>query len=151
MGVPAFSSRNRLNFITGVYDYEKPKIPAVYQLGAYSIGCYCLQCFSGFSLMKVQTIFGVIGEIIQILMPIIYGGVLAYLMLPVYNSVYFFVAVIRKSCLPQKKSEAEREKQQLQLPVCCFCLYWSRLGLDDYPTDHGEHSRISGKPGRIYQ
>ena len=47
-GVPAFSSRNRLNFITGVYDYEKPKIPALYQLGAYSIGCYCLQCFSGF-------------------------------------------------------------------------------------------------------
>ena len=61
--------------------------------------------FSGFSLMKVQTIFGVIGEIIQILMPIIYGGVLAYLMLPVYNSVYFFVCRNTKSCLPQKSQK----------------------------------------------
>ena len=150
-GVPAFSSRNRLNFITGVYDYEKPKIPALYQLGAYCIGCYCLQCFSGFSLMKVQTIFGVIGEIIQILMPIIYGGVLAYLMLPVYNSVYFFVCRNTKKLFTTEKVRSRAGKTAATLPVCCFCLYWSAAWLDDYPTDHGEHSRISGKPGRIYQ
>ena len=87
--------------------------------GLTALAVIACSVFLAFSLMKVQTIFGVIGEIIQILMPIIYGGVLS-----IIRSISLS-AVIRKSCLPQKKSEAEREKQQLQLPVCCFCLYWS--------------------------
>lgn len=44
-----------------------------------------------FALSKVSDIFGVIGMIIKILMPIIYGGVLAYLMLPIYNFTYSLV------------------------------------------------------------
>ena len=44
-----------------------------------------------FALSKASDIFGVIGMIIKILMPIIYGGVLAYLMLPIYNFTYSLV------------------------------------------------------------
>ena len=44
-----------------------------------------------FALSKASYIFGVIGMIIKILMPIIYGGVLAYLMLPIYNFTYSLV------------------------------------------------------------
>lgn len=44
-----------------------------------------------FALSKASAIFGVIGMIIKILMPIIYGGVLAYLMLPIYNFTYSLV------------------------------------------------------------
>ena len=38
-----------------------------------------------FALLKFSVIAAIIKKIITILMPIIYGGVLAYLMLPVYN------------------------------------------------------------------
>ena len=44
-----------------------------------------------FALSKASDIFGVIGMIIKILMPIIYGGVLAYLMLHIYNFTYSLV------------------------------------------------------------
>ncbi|MFR4511925.1 MAG: AI-2E family transporter, partial [Clostridium sp.] len=39
-----------------------------------------------FALLKFSVIAAIIKKIITILMPIIYGGVLAYLMLPVYNA-----------------------------------------------------------------
>ena len=71
--------------------------------GLTALAVIACSVFLAFSLMKVQTIFGVIGEIIQILMPIIYGGVLAYLMLPVYNSVYFFVCRNTKKLFTTEK------------------------------------------------
>ena len=40
--------------------------------GLTALAVIACSVFLAFSLMKVQTIFGVIGEIIQILMPIIY-------------------------------------------------------------------------------
>ena len=39
-----------------------------------------------FALLKFSVIATVVGKIVTVLMPIIYGGVLAYLMLPVYNA-----------------------------------------------------------------
>ena len=93
--------------------------------GLTALAVIACSVFLAFSLMKVQTIFGVIGEIIQILMPIIYGGVLAYLMLPVYNSVYFFVCRNTKKLFTTEKVRSRAGKTAAQLPVCCFCLYWS--------------------------
>ena len=72
--------------------------------------------------MKVQTIFGVIGEIIQILMPIIYGGVLAYLMLPVYNSVYFFVCRNTKKLFTTEKVRSRAGKTAATIASLLFLL-----------------------------
>ena len=43
-----------------------------------------------FALLKFSVIAAIIKKIITILMPIIYGGVLAYLMLPVYRTKHPF-------------------------------------------------------------
>lgn len=52
------------------------------------IACSVLLCFA---LLKFSVISKVVGKIVTILMPIIYGGVLAYLMLPVYNGAEKYI------------------------------------------------------------
>ncbi len=52
------------------------------------IACSVLLCFA---LLKFSVISKVVGKIVTILMPIIYGGVLAYLMLPVYNGTEKYI------------------------------------------------------------
>ena len=52
------------------------------------IACSLLLCFA---LLKFSVIAKVVGKIVTILMPIIYGGVLAYLMLPVYNGTEKYI------------------------------------------------------------
>jgi predicted PurR-regulated permease PerM len=45
----------------------------------------------GFAISRFNVVSGIIGKIIGILHPIIYGAVLAYLLLPVYNRTYAYV------------------------------------------------------------
>lgn len=75
-----------------------------------------------FALLKAQTIFGIIGKIIQILMPIIYGGVLAYLMLPVYNYVYFFVCRNTKKIFAAEKVRSRIGKMAATIVSLLFLL-----------------------------
>ena len=90
--------------------------------GLTALAVIACSVFLAFSLMKVQTIFGVIGEIIQILMPIIYGGVLAYLMLPVYNSVYFFVCRNTKKLFTTEKVRSRAGKTAATIASLLFLL-----------------------------
>ena len=90
--------------------------------GLTALAVIACSVFLAFSLMKVQTIFGVIGEIIQILMPIIYGGVLAYLMLPVYNSVYFFVCRNTKKLFTTEKVRSRAGKTVATIASLLFLL-----------------------------
>lgn len=60
----------------------------------------------GFALSRFKTISGVIGKIVDILMPIIYGGALAYLMLPIYNRTNSYV---RKALAKTVKREDTRK------------------------------------------
>lgn len=57
----------------------------------------------GFALSRFQTVSGAMKKLLGILMPIIYGGVLAYLMLPVYNRTFRYV---------DKKLEKAVKKEQ---------------------------------------
>lgn len=57
-----------------------------------------------FALLKFAVIAKVIGKIVTILMPIIYGGVLAYLMLPVYNVAERYILDLSGKAIKNKDS-----------------------------------------------
>lgn len=57
-----------------------------------------------FALLKFAVIAKVIGKIVTILMPIIYGGVLAYLMLPVYNATERYILDLSGKAIKNKDS-----------------------------------------------
>ena len=61
-------------------------------------------------LLRWQTVRGVIGMINEILAPIIYGAILAYLMSPVYNRLYGWMGALLK----KKKKEQEKGQESEQ-------------------------------------
>lgn len=109
------------NLITGVYKIMKNQRFRLYiNWGLTALAVIACSILFAFALLKAQTVFGVIGEIIQILMPIIYGGVLAYLMLPVYNFVYFFVCRNTKKIFTTEKVRSRIGKMTATIITLLF-------------------------------
>ena len=92
-----------------------------------------------FALLKFSVIAAIIKKIITILMPIIYGGVLAYLMLPVYNRT--------EVCVRDLLSKVIKNVGESRSIVCDR----QRTGFHVDPTDLRKYHWFPGQPDRVYQ
>ena len=91
--------------------------------------------------------------IIKILMPIIYGGVLAYLMLPIYNFTYSLVCkkTVRLFKDPEDQEPYREDGCHSGKPAPSYIYCCLRSVLDDYSSDTGQYPGISRQPYRLYQ
>lgn len=64
---------------------KNPRFKNYMYWGTTALAVIALSVAFGFFLSRFELISGALGKIASILMPIIYGAVLAYLMLPIYN------------------------------------------------------------------
>ena len=64
---------------------KNPRFKNYMYWGTTALAVIALSVAFGFFLSRFELVSGALGKIASILMPIIYGAVLAYLMLPIYN------------------------------------------------------------------
>ena len=64
---------------------KNPRFKNYIYWGTTALAVIALSVAFGFFLSRFELVSGALGKIASILMPIIYGAVLAYLMLPIYN------------------------------------------------------------------
>lgn len=81
-----------------------------------------------FLLMNATALFGVLHKITVILMPIIYGAIMAYLMAPVYNRVYAFLSFKLKDKFKHDTAGAHLAKAAATI-VAVFLLCAIAIGL----------------------
>ena len=96
-----------------------------------------------FALLKFSVIAAIIKKIITILMPIIYGGVLAYLMLPVYNRTEVCVRDLLSKVIKNDEGRTRIAKSIATLVSLAV------FHVD--PTDLRKYHWFPGQPDRVYQ
>ncbi len=91
-------------------------------------------------------------KIITILMPIIYGGVLAYLMLPVYNRTEVCVRDLLSKVIKNDEGRTRIAKKYSNVgesrSIVCDR---QRTGFHVDPTDLRKYHWFPGQPDRVYQ
>jgi len=97
-----------------------------------------------FALLKFSVIAAIIKKIITILMPIIYGGVLAYLMLPVYNRTEVCVRDLLSKVI-------KNDEGRTRIAKSIATLVSQRTGFHVDPTDLRKYHWFPGQPDRVYQ
>lgn len=70
---------------------KNPRFKNYMYWGTTALAVIALSVAFGFFLSRFELVSGALGKIAGILMPIIYGAVLAYLMLPIYNKTKAYV------------------------------------------------------------
>lgn len=70
---------------------KNPRFKNYMYWGTTALAVIALSVAFGFFLSRFELVSGALGKIASILMPIIYGAVLAYLMLPIYNKTKAYV------------------------------------------------------------
>ena len=103
-----------------------------------------------FALLKFSVIAAIIKKIITILMPIIYGGVLAYLMLPVYNRTEVCVRDLLSKVIKNDEGRTRIAKSIATLVSLAVCDR-QRTGFHVDPTDLRKYHWFPGQPDRVYQ
>ena len=78
---------------------KNPRFKNYIYWGTTALAVVACSVAFGFFLSRFEIVSRAVGKIVSILMPIIYGAVLAYLMLPIYNKTRVYTAEKLKRCI----------------------------------------------------
>lgn len=109
---------------------KNPRFKNYIYWGTTALAVVACSVAFGFFLSRFEIVSRAAGKIVSILMPIIYGAVLAYLMLPIYNKTRAYTAGKLKRCIKDARTadglaKAAGTLVSLLLLVAIVCgLFW---------------------------
>ena len=130
---------------------KNPRFKNYIYWGTTALAVVACSVAFGFFLSRFEIVSRAVGKIVSILMPIIYGAVLAYLMLPIYNKTRVYTAEKLKRCIKDghtADSLAKAAGTLVPAVTHCHCL---RIVLDGDSPDLHQYHRPPGESGREHQ
>ena len=109
---------------------KNPRFKNYIYWGTTALAVVACSVAFGFFLSRFEIVSKAVGKIVSILMPIIYGAVLAYLMLPIYNKTRAYTAEKLRRCIKDGRTADSLAKAagtlvSLLLLVAIVCgLFW---------------------------
>ena len=89
---------------------RNPRFKNYIYWGTTALAVIALSVAFGFFLSRFELVSGALGKLADILMPIIYGAVLAYLMLPIYNKTRAYTTVKLKPVIKEQSTVGKLAK-----------------------------------------
>ena len=89
---------------------KNPRFKNYIYWGTTALAVIALSVAFGFFLSRFELVSGALGKIASILMPIIYGAVLAYLMLPIYNKTRACTTLKLKTVMKSESAIGKLDK-----------------------------------------
>lgn len=109
---------------------KNPRFKNYIYWGTTALAVVACSVAFGFFLSRFEIVSKAVGKIVSILMPIIYGAVLAYLMLPIYNKTRAYTAEKLRRCIKDGRTADSLAKAagtlvSLLLLIAIVCgLFW---------------------------